>query len=226
METINNTSGNNGGYADFTSQSATLLKGATYTIELTPGFSTGGYQLEYWTVYIDYNHDGVFEPNEIVGEGHNYIRVNKSFPVPATALNGATRMRIQMQANAQEINPCATFAYGEVEDYTVILTTNPSILEHTNTDLSNATENEITDFKLYPNPANNELNLDIMANTAGDAKMNIYSLTGRKIMSLESPAVPGLNNFSLNTGKLTNGVYILKIEQGGHTSYRRFIISK
>jgi hypothetical protein len=226
METINNTSGNNGGYADFTSQSATLLKGATYTIELTPGFSTGGYQLEYWTVYIDYNHDGVFEPNEIVGEGHNYIRVNKSFPVPATALNGATRMRIQMQANAQETNPCATFTYGEVEDYTVILTTSSPNLAHTNTEFNNSTENEITDFKLYPNPANNNLHLDIMANTDGNIKMNVYSLTGQKLMSLENPAVPGLNNFNLNTGKLTNGVYILKIENEGHTSYRRFMISK
>ncbi len=73
METINNTSGNNGGYADFTAQSATLLRGATYTIELTPGFNPNFY-LEYWTVYIDYNQNGVFEPSEIVGEKHNYIR--------------------------------------------------------------------------------------------------------------------------------------------------------
>jgi len=226
METINNTSGNNGGYADFTSKSAKLLKGATYTIELTPGFSTGGYQLEYWTVYIDYNQDGVFEPNEIVGEAHNYIRVNKSFPVPATALDGATRMRIQMQANAQETNPCATFAYGEVEDYTVVLTTNSSKSEHTDTGANSIAEDGITDIKLYPNPAKNNVSLNLIANTDGNVKMNIYSLTGQKMMSLETPAVPGLNNFNLNTGKLTNGEYILKIELGEHIFYRRFIISK
>jgi bacillolysin len=76
METINYTSGNNSGYADFTAQSATLLKGAPYTIELTPGFNPLDY-VEYWTVYIDFNHDGMFEPNEIVGEKKSYIRVPK-----------------------------------------------------------------------------------------------------------------------------------------------------
>jgi hypothetical protein len=134
-------------------------------------------------------------------------------------------MRIQMQANAQETNPCTTFAYGEVEDYSVVLTTN-SPLESTDSGFNNTTENEINDLKLYPDPANNDLNLDIMANTGGNVKMNIYSLTGQKMMSLENPAVPGLNNFNLNTSKLANGVYILKIEKEGYTCYRRFMISK
>ena len=121
METINNLSGNNGGYADFTSQSAILYKTATYTVELTPGFVRGAAYFEYWTVYIDYNQDGIFEANEIVAKGHAAIRINKSFPVPATAINGPTRMRIQMQDGIQETDPCAIFTYGEVEDYTVVI---------------------------------------------------------------------------------------------------------
>jgi bacillolysin len=121
METINNLSGNNGGYANFTSQSANLDKKATYTIELTPGFVQGAAYFEYWTVYIDYNQDGIFEANEIVGTGHAAIRINKSFTIPSTATLGSTRMRIQMQDGAQETDPCAIYTYGEVEDYTVVI---------------------------------------------------------------------------------------------------------
>jgi bacillolysin len=121
METINNLSGNNGGYGNFTSQSANLDKTATYTIELTPGFVNGAAYFEYWTVYIDYNQNGIFEANEIVAKGHNAIRINKSFAIPSTATSGPTRMRIQMQEGAQETHPCATYTYGEVEDYTVVI---------------------------------------------------------------------------------------------------------
>lgn len=121
METINNLSGNNGGFGDFTSQSANLYKTATYTIELTPGFVSGAAYFEYWTVYIDYNQNGIFEANEIVAKGHGAIRINKSFPIPATATNGPTRMRIQMQEGIQETDPCAIYTYGEVEDYTVVI---------------------------------------------------------------------------------------------------------
>ena len=45
--------------------------------------------------------------------------VSASFTVPASALNGTTRMRVQMQYNAYASSSCATYTYGEVEDYTV-----------------------------------------------------------------------------------------------------------
>src|ERR1035437_6341960 len=91
---ISNISGNNGGYADFTAQSATLFIGSTNNIALTPGFISGAAFFEYWTVYIDYNHDGIFEPSEIVAQKNGGITAHKAFTVPATALKGRTRMRI------------------------------------------------------------------------------------------------------------------------------------
>jgi len=123
METINNASGNNGGYGNFTGMSATLVKADGYTIGLTPGFVQGAAYFEYWTVYIDYNQDGIFEANEIVAKGNAAIRINKSFTIPATAKNGPTRMRVQMQEGALQTDPCAVYTYGEVEDYTVNIVT-------------------------------------------------------------------------------------------------------
>ncbi len=57
--TISNTSGNNSGYGDYTSLSTTLAAGSASSISMTPGF-TGSTYTEYWRVFIDYNHNGVF----------------------------------------------------------------------------------------------------------------------------------------------------------------------
>jgi hypothetical protein len=48
--------------------------------------------------------------------------VTGSFTIPATATDGATRMRVSMKYNAIPTS-CEAFSYGEVEDYTVNLKT-------------------------------------------------------------------------------------------------------
>jgi len=228
METINNTSGNNGGYADFTSQSATLLAGATYTIELTPGFISGAAYFEYWTVYIDYNHDGVFEANEIVANGHNAIRINKSFSIPATALKGATRMRIQMQAGIQETNPCATFTYGEVEDYTVVINGSEQnkTVDAAKPGIKNTTEGVTGELKLYPSVAKDNLKIEFTSSNNTNVKVNVFNLSGQKLMNIENASFKGLNTFNLNTSKLGAGFYILEMENNGQRQYQKFLISR
>jgi bacillolysin len=228
METINNQSGNNGGYGDFTYISANLIKGDTYTIELTPGFVRGAAYFEYWTVYIDYNHDGIFESNEIVATGHTAIRINKSFTIPAAALNGATRMRIQMQEGAAQTNPCATYTFGEVEDYTVILTGNALVTttKAENSDIKNITEENEVNFMVYPNPAKDNLTLKFQAGTNDRIKVTVYNLIGQKLITRENPAVSGLNIINLNAGKLGKGIYIIEIENNGKREHQKFLISR
>jgi hypothetical protein len=112
---VTNASGNNGGYADFTSRApANLVRTGVNTLALTAG---GGYS-ENWRVWIDYNHDSVFSDSEIVYTGSGAGLLNSTFAVPTGALSGTTRMRISMSYG---ITPpaCGTFTYGEVEDYTV-----------------------------------------------------------------------------------------------------------
>lgn len=120
---------NNGsatGYANYTNLSTNLTIGVPATISLTPGFTSSSYD-EYFTVYIDYNQDGSFtDAGELVAEINGSAAVTASITVPATALTGPTRMRIQMQYGAYETNPCATYTFGEVEDYTVNIVSNGS----------------------------------------------------------------------------------------------------
>jgi PKD repeat protein len=114
---INNTSGASG-YSDFTSISATITKGNSVSVALTPGF-TGSSYTEYWRIWIDYNNDGDFgDTGEQVFSSSGSSTRTGSFTVPTSATSGSTRMRVIMRYGGYP-SSCGTFTYGEVEDYTV-----------------------------------------------------------------------------------------------------------
>lgn len=118
LGSINHTSGNNNGYANYTNLTTNLTKGSTYTINLTPGFPAGSH-LETWKVWIDYNGDLDWaDAGEQVGQGSGSSIVNISFTVPAGNATVTTRMRVSMKYNTYPAN-CGAYSYGEVEDYTV-----------------------------------------------------------------------------------------------------------
>lgn len=114
-----NLSGQNYGYRDYTSEVINLSKGASHSITLTPGFAYGSYT-EYWRIWIDLNQNGNFETSELLYTAGSRSSLTGSINIPASALSGATRMRISMRYGSYP-NPCGNFTYGEVEDYTVNL---------------------------------------------------------------------------------------------------------
>ena len=119
LENINNNSGSDGGYGDFTAQSTQLAPNTSYTITCTPGY-TGTIYNEVFNVWIDYNGDfDWFDSGELVGTGSGTSAVSITFTTPAN-ISGTTRMRVSMQYNAAP-PICGSFQYGEVEDYTVVL---------------------------------------------------------------------------------------------------------
>lgn len=124
LGTINNNSGANGGYGNFTSLSTDLAAGSSNTITITPTW-TGTTYSEGYGVWIDYNQDGDFADSGELVYSRSATRttpISGAFTVPSSALSGATRMRVSMKYNGIP-GPCETFAYGEVEDYTVNITT-------------------------------------------------------------------------------------------------------
>ncbi len=107
-------------YTDFTAKSATLTKGASTSVTLTPGYS-GTSRTEYWRIWIDYNMDGDFiDTGEQVVSLRGKSARTGSFTVSTSALTGNTRMRVSMKYGAYP-TACETFSYGEVEDYTAII---------------------------------------------------------------------------------------------------------
>ena len=116
---IDNSSGDNNGYGDFTSLTATVTPGTSNAIALD---GNGLFFLQRrYRVWVDWDQNGVFAGSELVFQGSGFGQVNGTIAVPANAPAGATRMRVSMSSLIYQ-GPCANFALGEVEDYTVNVT--------------------------------------------------------------------------------------------------------
>jgi hypothetical protein len=121
---IDNTSGDNGGYRDFTAYSfnyplaANVSRGVAYGMTVTPtyGILPGPLSM---SVYIDFNHDGDFtDPGEYVLSQAGQSLIQGNITIPGNASVGSTRMRVCLSRGFYA-SSCQTFPYGEVEDYTV-----------------------------------------------------------------------------------------------------------
>ncbi|MBU2706924.1 M4 family metallopeptidase [Zooshikella marina] len=121
-----NSSGNSGGYQNYTDQTISLKKGNTYYYALTPYYSWGKKD-SYAGIWIDLNRNGRFEDNEkLVTESNFRETIADSFLIPVTASTGLTKMRVILKSNERP-SACGTFGHflngigGEVEDYIVNL---------------------------------------------------------------------------------------------------------
>src|SRR5690606_26568766 len=154
LGSINNLSGNNGGYGNFTTLSTNLVRGTSNTITSTPAWTGSAYN-EAYRVWIDWNRDGDFADSgeQVFNRNRTTATpISGSFTVPASALLGQTRMRVSMKYNASPTS-CETFTYGEVEDYTVIISASGS-KDETIRIVDSA------ELSVYPNPVKgSQLNL-------------------------------------------------------------------
>lgn len=88
-----------------------------------------------------------------------------------------------------------------------------SEVDMTYVDLTGVDENSQANFKVYPVPAENE----ILIQAEGFQKVEIYSLTGQKLMESQQ------NN--MNVSQLSSGLYIIKVyDLEGNCATQRFVV--
>jgi hypothetical protein len=153
---ISNSSGKPSGYGDYTYISTTIDKNETY--DLTVNVNTDGSYTVHAFAWIDWNQNCVFD---VSGESYDLGYVNNtpngptnncplSITIPADAQIGTTRMRVSAKYSSDP-SACATSFDGEVEDYTLNISTGTKELDLTlflegpfngtsmNTDLTSST---------------------------------------------------------------------------------------
>ncbi len=160
---ISNTTGRDGGYGDFTSQTGNLSYGSN-TIVLSVGFASASYT-EHWGVWIDFNRNGIFESSEkvVTGSTSNSGNLSYNFTVPSSAVSGTTRMRVSLKWNGAP-TACETFGYGEVEDYNVTIGSSATRAKGFSTvkiDGELGREDKVFSAKIYPNPATKYIQFDM-----------------------------------------------------------------
>lgn len=190
---------------------ATLLQGNTYVLQVTIG-TFGNQGIAAW---IDFNDDYVFSPTEKIGYSSAMVAsplgsVSMVFVVPITALAGQHRLRIRdvFAIGGANIDPCASYNYGETEDYMISIgANNPTATSEFNNEIKNK-------LKVWPNPCRDMLHLDINASLLKDRLNNIevFNAIGQLVLSTSQK--------DIDVSGLKKGVYFLKYKN----SFEKIII--
>ncbi len=195
--TLTRTSASDGGYYNGTGLSTNVVKGSSYTLTYSAGFS-GGITQMYWSAWIDLNIDGNFSGSELclqrkVTTGSS---LTKNFTIPTTASTGLTRMRVSCKYGAYP-TACESFAEGEVEDYSVNIM--PALPSGEQADYT---------MHIYPNPSNGLYNLQYTNAFNGGIRMEIFDITGKNIRSEQIEGYNGTVIIDINM--VPDGLYYVK----------------
>ena len=85
-----------------------------------------------------------------------------------------------------------------------------------NTELSNS-ENEILDMMIYPNPVDGNY-VTILSPVQGLKEIEVYSVTGRKVMSTS------INGSTLDISSLNTGFYLVKVIINGQNRVSKLVV--
>ena len=203
---IDNPSGCEGGYSNFTNLSTDLVVGDTYDVTVTTGYGD-----QHVRIWIDYNDDFIFSLDEMVvsdyeianGQGQGSYTETFQMTIPEGAVLGTHIMRIKSNWQSQvPDDACEDTTYGETEDYTVNLVTS---LGFGNFELNNS------ELIIYSTD-NNMFNIKLNTNESDLMTFSVYDTTGKIIVFNN---IEKMNNnaylYDLDMSYASPGVYFVKI---------------
>ena len=84
--------------------------------------------------------------------------------------------------------------------------------------------NENFDFTIFPNPADDELNLRLSVNASSDFKGRILDVTGKEIRMFDFNQLVSSNQAKIEISDLTSGVYFIQLDNYSLNKTKRFIV--
>jgi len=217
--TIDNTTGCSAdGYGDFTNLNTELLLGASIPVTARAGFNN-----QFFSVWIDYNDNSVFEPSELVLEDINVpsagIDAIGTFMLPNdSALMGTHLLRARIGWQGSEptsADPCEDFTFGETEDYTVTLTAELGVEE--------VQFNE-ADLIIYPI---GQSTYEIQFQTAedlGNLEITVFNTLGQQMYSGEFLANNDGYKTQVALPGVASGMYLVRVSRGSFSTVKRIIV--
>lgn len=216
FNTIDNTSGSDGGYGDYTTISTNLTLGETYSITITPDYDLFFVPSVNIHAWIDWDQNGNLTNADKIIDGvttNANVAITEQVMVPWDADLGSTRMRIKM-TEGNNGNACqASFNYGEVEDYCIM------ILD-TATGIRDLNSGQLM-FGMYPNPTSDLVTINLSTQLS-DVVVSLTDLQGRVLMQRTETAARKL---TLDVSTLTKGIYLVTTtESTGKTGTKKLNI--
>ncbi|OQA01207.1 MAG: Streptopain precursor [Bacteroidetes bacterium ADurb.Bin408] len=84
--------------------------------------------------------------------------------------------------------------------------------------------NDIANFNLYPNPADNYIAVDVEKIQHGSVLLSLYNSAGSKVYDSHLQAVEGHNTFLIPAGTLSNGIYFLNMTTDKSIMNRKIVV--
>ncbi|WMX14556.1 S8 family serine peptidase [Aureispira sp. CCB-E] len=211
INSLNNTTGNDGGYISFVNGGPTtdLAQGGSYPVSIDIGFNTGPWGTNWLLkIWIDYNQNEVFDSNELAYDaGQISSAINNHtgvINIPNNAVLDKTRMRVALKwGNNTTLNACDNSSYGETEDYCINITQPTGI-----------TIEEIepsATLNVYPNPFNRQLVVNMDSPKSQEAALSMSTITGQEVININMQLDLGSNHLELPTSRLPQGVYLVHL---------------
>ncbi len=214
--TLNNTSGDDGGYGDYTSTvpAVDFYKGSSYTATISITTEAWASNSMGWSLYIDLNGNGDFtDTGEMLyntnGTGGTETTpfASQSITIPTTALTGLTIMRIGTRRYWSSTSPCGNPGSEpeEFEDYLVNIQLDPTAPPNISVA---GNSNNITNGSVTPENAN-LTSFGIQDPTSG-VKSRTYTITNTSSLDLILGAIPvsltGSSEFTISSQPAANTV--------------------
>jgi hypothetical protein len=76
---------------------------------------------------------------------------------------------------------------------------------------------------VYPNPAQEQINLEITSNTATTGYIQVYSMQGVLMYNEKMPLTNGVNKTTLSINNYAAGNYLVQLKYGNQTTFKKFI---
>jgi len=81
-------------------------------------------------------------------------------------------------------------------------------------------------LKLYPNPANDKLTVNLISNTSGKLYIRLVNMVGQTLSYEDITIFNGAINHSLDISEIKNGIYSVEVVLNGEKQYQRLVISR
>jgi hypothetical protein len=111
-------------------------------------------------------------------------------------------------------SPARPFIYYYIDDVSVIECDSLIGIEE------NGIENK---FKIYPNPANEQLTIEYTLDKPNDSKVTLYDVLGNIVYQYYMDKAYGSYSYSISTNNLAAGMYVARIEINGNLISKKII---
>lgn len=215
---LDNQSGANDGYGDFTALGAALQIGQGHPITLETVFFLFDEEYPmYVRVYVDLDQNGNFNgPGELAYSTSVFVEgpINGILNISASALTGSTRLRVVMVEGDPATTSCDYYNIGETEDYCVDLVDNTTGMAERPT---------TGQLQVVPNPFTSTVTVSMGMIKADVVTCTVRAVSGQALFTRTVAPAGGSSTITLDLASLAAGTYLLEMQVGGERIVRKVV---